>query len=98
MMEGLGMNTPSTDVFASKEAPDLQMCPRYWHKGDSAWNNHSGAERWCRLYIHCAQRDSERIMNKILADRATKVWVLTTVGSGNARGEVLRSKIGVCAG
>ena len=45
MMEGLGMDTPSTDVFASKEAPKLQRCARYWHKGDSAWNKHWGAER-----------------------------------------------------
>ena len=35
MMEGLGMDTPSTDVFASKEAPKLQKCARYWHKDDS---------------------------------------------------------------
>ena len=36
MMEGLGMDTPSTDVLASKEAPKLQKWARYWHKGDSA--------------------------------------------------------------
>ena len=40
MMEGLNMDTPSTDVFASKEAPKLQTCLRYWRKGDSAWNKH----------------------------------------------------------
>ena len=40
VMEGLGMDTASADVFASKEAPKLQRCARYWQKGDSAWNKH----------------------------------------------------------
>ena len=89
MMEGLGMNTPSTHVFASKKAPNVQNCARYWHKGDSAWNKHWGAERWGHLYVHGSQRDSERIVNKIISDRAKGVLVLTGLGSG----EVLRSKI-----
>ena len=92
LMEGLGMDTPSTDVFASKEAPNLQKCARYWHKGDSAWNKHWNAERWGHLYVHGAKRDSERIVNKIIADRAKGVLVLTGLGSGAARCEVLRSK------
>ena len=29
MMEGLVLDTPSTDVFAPKEAPKLQRCARY---------------------------------------------------------------------
>ena len=70
MMESLGMNTPSTDVFGSKEAPKLERCARYWHKGNSAWNKHWGAERRGHVYVHGAQRDSERILNKIFADRA----------------------------
>ena len=93
MMEGLGMDTPSTDVLASREAPKLQKCARYWHKGDSAWNKHWGAERWGHLHVHGAHRDSERIVNKTLADRAKGVLVLTGLGSGDACGEVLRSKI-----
>ena len=93
MMEGLGMDTPSTDVFASEEAPKLQKCARYWHKGDSAWNKHWGAERWGHLYVHGAKRDSEQIVNEIIAERAKGVLVLTRHGSGDARGEVLRSKI-----
>ena len=32
-------------------------------------------------------------MNKIIADRAKGVLVLTRLGSGDARGEVVRSKI-----
>ena len=31
MMEGLGMETPWTDVFSSKEAPKLQTCARHTH-------------------------------------------------------------------
>ena len=92
-MEGLGMNTPSTDVLPSKQAPRLQKCARYWHKGDSAWNKHWGAERWGYLYVHRAERDSERIVNKIIANRAKGLSVLTGLGSGDARGVVLRSKI-----
>ena len=93
MMKGLGMETPSTHVFASTEAPRLQKCARYWHKGDSAWNKHWGTERWGHLYVHGAQRDSELIVNKIIADRAKGVLVLTGLGSGDAPGEVLRFKI-----
>ena len=59
MMEGQGMDTQSTDVFASKEAPKLQKCASYWHKGDSAWNKHWGAGEWGHQYVHGAQRDSE---------------------------------------
>ena len=93
MMEGLGMDTPSTDVFASKEAPKLQKCARYRHKGDSAWNKHWGAEMWGNLYLHGAEGDSEGIVNKFIANRAKGVLVLTGLCSGDARGEVLRSKI-----
>ena len=93
MMEGLGMDTPSTDILASKEAPKLQKCAKYWHKGAWACNKHWGTERWDHLYVHGAQRDSERIVNKIIADRAKGVLVLSGLGSGDTRGEVLRSKI-----
>ena len=57
------------------------------------WNTHWGAERWGHLYVHGAQRDSERVVKKIFADRAKVVLVLTGLGSGDSRGEVLRSKI-----
>ena len=93
MMEALCMDTPSTNAFASKGAPKLQKCVRYWHKGDSAWKKHWGAERWGHMYVHGAQQDSERIVNKIIAHRAKRVLVLTQLGSGDAIGEVLRSKI-----
>ena len=57
------------------------------------WNKHWGADRLGHPYVHGAKRDSERIVNKIIADRAKGVLVLTGLGSGDARGEVLRSKI-----
>ena len=93
MMEALGMGTQSTDVFASKEVPKLQKCVMYWHKGDSAWNKHWAAERRGHLYLHGAQRDSERIVKKIIADRAKGVLMVTGIGSGDGREEVLRAKI-----
>ena len=71
----------------------MQKCPSYWHKGDSAWNKHWGAAEWGHLYVHGAQRDSERIVKQIIADRAKRVLVLTGLGSGDARGKALRSKI-----
>ena len=97
MMEDLGMDTPSTDVFTSKEAPKFQKCARYWHNGDSVWNKHWGAEEWGHLYVHGGQRDSEPVVNKIIADRAKGVLVLTGPGSGDVRGEVLRSNINLIA-
>ena len=76
------MDTPSTDVLASKKAPKLQKCVRYWHKGDSVCNKHWGAERWGHLYVQRAQRDSEWIVNEIIADRGKRLLVPTGVGSG----------------
>ena len=63
------------------------------HKGDSAWDKHWGVKRWGHLYVHGAQRDPERIVNKIIANRAKGVLVLTGLGSRDAHGEVVRSKI-----
>ena len=87
------MEVPFTDVFASKEAPKLPKWARYWHKGDSAWDKHWGAHRCGHPYVHGAQQSSERIVNKIIANRAKGVLVPTRLGSGDAHGEVLRSKI-----
>ena len=57
------------------------------------WNKHWGAEIWGVLYVHGAKRDSGQIVKKIIADRAKGVLVLTGPGSGDARGEILRSEI-----
>ena len=91
------MDTLSVDVSESKEVSKLQECPRYWHKGASAWSKQWGAERLGHLYVHGAQRDSERIVTKIFADGVKGVFVLTGLGSGDTRGEVLRSKINTIA-
>ena len=93
MMKALVLETPLTDVFASQEAPKLRKCATYWHKGDSAWDKHWGTEKWGHMYAHGAPQDSERIVKKIIADRAKGVVVLTGLGSGDAHGKVLRSKI-----
>ena len=45
------------------------------------------------LYVQGAQRDSERILTKIIADRAKDVFVFTRLSSGDAGGEVLVLKI-----
>ena len=39
MIGALSMEIPLKNVFASKETPKLQICARYWHKGDSVWTN-----------------------------------------------------------
>ena len=96
-MGALGMEIPLRDVFASKEAPKLQKWAKYWHNGDSAWDKHWGAQQWGHLYVHGSNRDLERIVNKIIADRAKGVLVLTGLSSGDAHGEVMRSKIGSIA-
>ena len=57
------------------------------------WDKHWGAERRGHLYVRGAQPDSEQIVNKIIADRAKGVLVLTGLASGHVRCEVLRSKI-----
>ena len=36
MVQQLGGEKPETDVFASRDAPQLRKCTRHWHKGDSA--------------------------------------------------------------
>ena len=58
------MEVALTDVFALQEAPKLQKCARYWHKGDSAWDKHWGAQRRGHLYVQGAQRDLERIVKE----------------------------------
>ena len=76
MMEASCMETPLTDVFASQEAPQLRKCARYWQKPDSACDKHWG-KHWGHLYVHESQWDSERIVNKVIHDRAKRILVLT---------------------
>ena len=57
------------------------------------WNKHWGAEIWGHLYVHGAQQDWERTVNKIVDDRAKGVLFATGHRSADAHGKVLRSKI-----
>ena len=77
----LGGDKPEMDVFASRDAPQLRKCTRHWHKGDSAWSKHWGLKEWGPMYWHGAQEDSRRTLNKIIADRAMGILVLTGIGS-----------------
>ena len=72
MVQQLGGKKPETDVFASRDAPQLRKCTSHWHKGDSAWSKHWGLKDWGPMYWHGAQEDTRRTVNKIIADRA---WV-----------------------
>ena len=40
MVQQVGGEEPKSDVFASRDAPQLRKCTRHWHKGDSAWSKH----------------------------------------------------------
>ena len=46
MVQQFGGEKPQTDVFASRDAPQLRKCTRHWHKGDSAWSKHWGLKEW----------------------------------------------------
>ena len=81
MVQQLGGEKPETDVFASRDAPQLRKCMRHWHKGDSAWSKHWGLKEWGPMYWHGAQEDTRRMVNKIIADRAMGILVVTGIGS-----------------
>ena len=81
MVQQLGGEKPETDVFASRDAPQLRKCTRHWHKGDSAWSKHWGLKEWGPMYWHGAQEDTRRTVNKIIADRAMGILVVTGIGS-----------------
>ena len=40
MVQQLGGKNSETDVFASRDAPQLKKCTRLWHKGVSPWSKH----------------------------------------------------------
>ena len=42
MVEQLGGDKPGTEVFASRDIPQLRKCTRHLHKGESAWSKHWG--------------------------------------------------------
>ena len=81
MIETPGANTPETDVFASRNAPHLRKCRRHWHRGDSAWYRHSGLKDWGPMYWHGSREDTRCTVEKIIANRAKGILVITGVGS-----------------
>ena len=81
IVQQLGGEKAKTDVFASRDAPQLRKCTRHWHKGDSAWCKHWGLKEWGPMYWHGAQEDTRRTVNKIDADGAMGILVVTDLGS-----------------
>ena len=81
MVQRLGGEKPETDVFASRDAPQLRKCTRHWHNGDPAWSKHWGLKEWGPMDWHGAQEDTRLTVNKIIADRAMGILVVTGIGS-----------------
>ena len=81
MVQQLGGEKPDMDLFASRDAPQLRKCTRHWHKGDSVWSKHWGLKERGPMYWHRAQEDTKCTLNKIIADRAKSILVVTGIGS-----------------
>ena len=81
MFQTLGAEAPETDVFASRDAPLLRKCRRHWHRGDSAWHRHWGLKEWGPMYWHGSLENTRRTVEKIVADRAKGILVITGIGS-----------------
>ena len=77
MNQTLGGEAPETDVFASRDAPLLRKCRRHWHRGDSAWHRHWGLKEWGPMYWHGSLENTRRTVEKIVADRAKGILVIT---------------------
>ena len=81
MIQTLGAEAPETDVFASRDAPLLRKCRRHWHRGDLAWHRHWGLKEWGPMYWHGSLENTRRMVEKIVADRAKGILVITGIGS-----------------
>ena len=81
MIQTLGAQAPETDVFASRDAPLLRKCRRHWHQGDSAWHRQWGLKEWGPMYWHGSLDNTRRTVEKIVADRAKGILVITGIGS-----------------
>ena len=82
MIQMLGAEAPETDVFASRDAPLLRKCRRHWHQEDSAWHRHWGLKEWRPMYWHGSLENTRRTVEKIVADGAKGILVITGIGSG----------------
>ena len=93
MVQQLGGEKPEREVFASWDAPQLRKCTRHWHKGHSAWSKCWGLKEWGPMYWHGAQEDTECTVNKIIADRAKGILVVTDIGVSPCSLEDLKSTL-----
>ena len=93
MIQMLGAEAPETDVFASRDAPLLRKCRRHWHRGDSAWHRHWGLKEWGPMYWHGSLENIRRTVEKIVADRAKGILVITGIGSTPCPLEGLKSTL-----
>ena len=93
MIRTLGAEAPETDVFASRDAPLLRKCRRHWHRGDSAWHRHWGLKEWGPMYWHGSLENTRRMVEKIVADRAKGILVITGIGSTPCPLEGLKSTL-----
>ena len=93
MIQTPGAEAPETDVFASRDAPLLRKCRRHWHQGDSAWHRHWGLKEWGPMYWHGSLENTRRTVEKIVADRAKQILVITGIGSTPCPLEDLKSTL-----
>ena len=93
MIQTLGAEAPETDVFASRDAPLLRKCRRHWQRGDSAWHRHWGLKEWGPMYWHGSLDNTRRTVEKIVADRAKEILVITGIGSTPCPLEGLKSTL-----
>ena len=93
MIKTLGAEAPETDVFASRDARLLRKCRRHWHRGDSAWHRHWGLKEWGPMYWHGSLENTRHTVEKIIADRAKGILVISGIGSAPVLLQVLKSKL-----
>ena len=91
MIQTLGAKAPETDVSASRDAAPLRRCRRHWHRGDSAWHRHWGSKESGPMYWHGSLEKNRRTVEKIVADRAKRILVITGIGSTPCPLEGLKS-------
>ena len=93
MIQTLGAEAPETDIFPSRDAPHLRNCRRHWHRGDSAWHRHWGLKELGPTYWHGSLENTRRTVEKIVADRAKGILVITGIGSTPCPLEGLKSTL-----
>ena len=93
MIQTLGAEAPETDVFASRDAPLLRKCRRHCHRRDSAWHRHWGLKEWGPMYWHGSLENTRRTVEKIVADRARGILVITCIESNPCPLEDLKSTL-----